>query len=168
MYSINVDTNMLYTYYSALKNKKVNIVKTYSVSSKDITRDWFVVDASNKILGRLASEIAVRLKGKHKPDYCTHLDVGDYIIVINASKIAVSGTKLDNKTYHRHSGFPGGLKSKTLSNLMKEKPTKAIELAVKGMLPKGPLGRSMFRKLKVYPGPTHRHSAQEPQTLDIG
>ena len=139
MYSINVDTNMLYTYYSALKNKKVNIVKTYSVSSKDITRDWFVVDASNKILGRLASEIAVRLKGKHKPDYCTHLDVGDYIIVINASKIAVSGSKLDNKIYHRHSGFPGGLKSTTLSNLMKEKPTQAIELAVKACYQKGHL-----------------------------
>ncbi len=151
-----------------LRIKKVNIVKTYSVSSKNITRDWFVVDASDKILGRLASEIAVRLKGKHKPDYCTHLDVGDYIIVINASKIAVSGAKFDNKTYYRHSGFPGGLKSTTLSDLMKKKPTKAIELAVQGMLPKGPLGRSMFKKLKVYPGPAHRHSAQDPQTLDIG
>ncbi len=143
-------------------------MKTYSVSSKDVTRDWFVVDASNKILGRLASDIATRLKGKHKPEYSTHIDVGDYIIVINASKIAVSGTKLDNKTYYRHSGFPGGLKSKTLSSLMKEKPTKAIELAVQGMLPKGPLGRSIFKKLKVYAGSTHRHSAQDPQPLEIG
>lgn len=158
---------MLYTYYFALKNKKINIVKTYSVSSKDIIRDWFVVDASGKILGRLASEVATILKGKHKPEYSTHLDVGDYIIVINASKIVVSGKKLDNKTYYRHSGFPGGLKSTRLSNLIKEKPTKAIELAVQGMLPKGPLGRSMFRKLKVYSGPTHRHSAQDPQTLEI-
>lgn len=159
---------MLYTYYFALKNKKVINVKTYSVSSKDVTRDWFVVDASDKILGRLASDIATRLKGKHKPEYSTHIDVGDYIIVINASKIAVSGTKLENKIYHKHSGFPGGLKSTTLSILMKEKPTKAIELAVQGMLPKGPLGRSMFRKLKVYEGSTHKHSAQDPQPLEIG
>jgi len=168
MYSIDIDTLMLYTYYLAIENKKVTIVKTYSVSSKDIARDWFVVDASGKILGRLASDIAARLKGKHKPEYSTHIDVGDYIIVINAAKVAVSGTKLENKVYHRHSGYPGGLKSTTLSTLIKEKPTKAIELAVQGMLPKGPLGRSIFRKLKVYAGSTHRHSAQDPQPLEIG
>ena len=115
MYPINVDSIMLYTYYSAIK-KKVIIVKTYSVSSKDITRDWFVVDASGKILGRLASDIATRLKGKHKPEYSTHIDVGDYIIVINAAKVAVTGTKLENKIYHRHSGYPGGLKIYDLIN----------------------------------------------------
>ncbi len=168
MYPINIDSIMLYTYYSAIKKKKVIIVKTYSVSSKDITRDWFIVDASGKILGRLASDIATRLKGKHKPEYSTHIDVGDYIIVINAAKVAVTGTKLENKIYHRHSGYPGGLKSTTLSTLIKEKPTKAIELAVQGMLPKGPLGRSILRKLKVYAGSTHRHSAQDPQPLEIG
>ena len=143
-------------------------MKTYSVSSKEITRDWFVVDASGKILGRLASEIARRLKGKHKPIYSTHIDVGDYIVVINASKIAVSGNKLDNKIYYRHSGYPGGIKSTNLANLMREKPTKAIEMAVRGMLPKGPLGRAMLKKLKVYAGPSHVHSAQEPQALELG
>ena len=158
---------MLYTYYSALKKKNFT-VKTFSISSKEVKRDWFVVDATGKILGRLATEIASRLKGKHKPEYSTHIDVGDYIVVINASKITVSGTKLESKIYYRHSGYPGGIKSVKLSDMLKEKPTKAIELAVRGMLPKGPLGRAMLKKLKVYSGPTHVHNAQNPQSLEIG
>ena len=143
-------------------------MKTTALRTQDIEQKWYILDCTGKKLGRLSVQVANILRGKNKPEYTPNSDVGDFVILLNAKKIEVTGKKATDKIYYRHSGFPGGLKSTTLSNLMKEKPTQAIELAVKGMLPKGPLGRSMFRKLKVYPGPTHRHSAQEPQTLDIG
>jgi large subunit ribosomal protein L13 len=125
------------------------------------------VDASGKTLGRLASEIAHRLRGKHKPEYTPHVDTGDYIVVVNAEKIRVTGNKLQDKMYHRHTGYIGNMKSVNLERLLDTHPERAIEHAVKGMLPKNPLGRSMFRKLKVYAGPEHRHQAQQPSALDI-
>jgi len=142
-------------------------VKTFSATPETIKRDWFVVDASDKILGRLATEIAHRLRGKHKPEYTPHMDVGDYIVVVNAEKIQASGNKMKDKIYYHHTGFPGGLKSISLGKLLQEAPERVIESAVKGMLPKGPLGREMYRKLKVYAGPQHAHAAQQPQPLDI-
>ena len=142
-------------------------MKTFSVTPSDIKRDWYLVDATDKILGRLASEIAKRLRGKHKPEYTPHADTGDYIVVVNAENIKVSGNKLKDKVYYRHSGYPGGLKSTNLEDLLAKPPTAAIEYAVKGMLPKGPLGRAMFKKLKVYSGPNHKHSAQQPTTLEL-
>ncbi|MEC9247441.1 MAG: 50S ribosomal protein L13 [Pseudomonadota bacterium] len=142
-------------------------MKTFSVTPSDIKRDWYLVDATDKILGRLASEIAKRLRGKHKPEYTPHADTGDYIVVVNAENIKVSGNKLKDKVYYRHSGYPGGLKSTNLEDLLAKSPTAAIEYAVKGMLPKGPLGRAMFKKLKVYSGPNHKHSAQQPTTLEL-
>ncbi len=142
-------------------------MKTYSATPETIKRDWFVVDASDKILGRLASEIAHRLRGKHKPEYTPHMDVGDYIVVVNAEKIQASGNKMKDKIYYHHTGFPGGLKSISLGKLLQEAPERVIEKAVKGMLPRGPLGREMYRKLKVYAGPQHAHAAQQPQPLDI-
>jgi large subunit ribosomal protein L13 len=135
-------------------------MKTYSTKAKDIEREWHVVDASGKTLGRLASEIAILLKGKHKPIYATHLDTGDYVIVINAEKVRVTGKKVDDKLYYHHSGYPGGLKSTSLGEMLKTHPTRVIEHAVRGMLPKNPLGRAMFKKLKVYAGPNHPHQAQ--------
>ncbi len=142
-------------------------MKTYSTKPQDVKRDWFVVDATDKVLGRLASEIARRLRGKHKPIYAPHVDTGDYIVVINADKIRVTGKKLDQKIYYRHSGYPGGLYSTSLRKLQARFPARVIEKAVKGMLPKGPLGYAMFRKLKVYAGPEHPHAAQQPKQLDI-
>ncbi len=142
-------------------------MKTFSATPETIKRDWFVVDASDKILGRLATEIAHRLRGKHKPEYTPHMDVGDYIVVVNAEKIQASGNKMKDKIYYHHTGFPGGLKSISLGKLLQEAPERVIEKAVKGMLPKGPLGREMYRKLKVYAGPQHAHAAQQPQPLDI-
>nr|VFK24597.1 MAG: LSU ribosomal protein L13P [Candidatus Kentron sp. MB]VFK27102.1 MAG: LSU ribosomal protein L13P [Candidatus Kentron sp. MB]VFK74907.1 MAG: LSU ribosomal protein L13P [Candidatus Kentron sp. MB] len=142
--------------------------KTFSAKPSDITHDWYVVDAAGKTLGRLASEIAHRLRGKHKAIYTPHMDTGDYIIVINASKIRVTGRKLKDKMYYRHSGYPGGLKSENLARLLARKPEQVLELAVKGMLPRGPLGRAVYRKLRVFPGPTHKHIAQTPKPLDIG
>jgi len=142
-------------------------VKTFSATPETIKRDWFVVDASDKTLGRLATEIARRLRGKHKPEYTPHMDVGDYIVVVNAEKIHASGNKMRDKIYYHHTGFPGGLKSISLGKLLQEAPERVIESAVKGMLPKGPLGREMYRKLKVYAGPEHAHAAQQPQPLDI-
>ncbi len=142
-------------------------MKTFSATPETIKRDWFVVDASDKILGRLATEIAHRLRGKHKPEYTPHMDVGDYIVVVNAEKIQASGNKMKDKIYYHHTGFPGGLKSISLGKLLQEAPERVIESAVKGMLPKGPLGREMYRKLKVYAGPQHAHAAQQPQPLDI-
>lgn len=133
----------------------------------DIKRDWYLVDASGKTLGRLATEIATRLRGKHKPEYSPHIDTGDYIVVINAKGIKVTGNKTTDKIYYRHSGYPGGLKSITFDKLIKSKPERIIETAVKGMLPKGPLGREMYRKLKVYPGTEHKHAAQQPQPLEL-
>lgn len=135
-------------------------MRTYSTKISDIERQWWVMDASGKTLGRLATEIATLLKGKHKPIYAPHLDVGDYVIVINAAEIKVTGNKLNNKIYYRHSNYPGGLKSINLARMMEKHPTRAIEYAVKGMLPHNRLGRAMFKKLKVYAGPEHPHQAQ--------
>jgi len=142
-------------------------MKTFSITPTNIRRDWYLVDATDRVLGRLASEIAKRLRGKHKPEYTPHADTGDYIVVINAENIKVTGNKFKNKTYYRHSGYPGGLKSINFEDLLTKSPTAAIEYAVKGMLPKGPLGRAMLKKLKVYSGPQHEHSAQQPLKLEL-
>ena len=138
---------------------------TVSAKPAEVRRAWFLVDADGKTLGRLASEIARRLRGKHKPQYTPHVDTGDYIVVINAEKVRVTGNKLQDKMYYRHTGFVGNLKSTNLAKLLDTKPQQAIELAVKGMLPRGPLGRAMFKKLHVYAGGEHRHQAQQPQAL---
>ncbi len=142
-------------------------MKTFSAKAEDVARDWFVVDAADKTLGRLASEIAHRLRGKHKAEYTPHVDTGDYIVVINAEKVRVSGAKATDKMYHRHSGYPGGLKSISFEKLIDKAPERVIQGAVKGMLPRNPLGRAMFRKLKVYAGGEHPHAAQQPQALNI-
>ena len=142
-------------------------MKTYTVKPGEIKRQWRLVDAEGKTLGRLASRIAAILKGKHKPIYSPHADVGDYVIVINADKIHVTGRKMLQKMYHRHSGYPGGLKSINLRDLLQRHPTRAVEYAVKGMLPKNRLGRRMFKKLKVYAGSDHPHQAQKPQVLEL-
>ena len=142
-------------------------MKTFSAKPESVERGWFVVDATDKVLGRLASEIAKRLRGKHKPEYTPHVDTGDYIVVVNAEKVHVTGRKASNKMYHRHTGYPGGLKSETFEKLVSKAPERVIETAVKGMLPRGPLGRSMYRKLKVYAGPEHQHAAQQPKPLKI-
>ena len=141
----------------------------YTVFSKpaETRGDWFLVDAAGKTLGRLASEIAHRLKGKHKPNYAPHQDLGDHIVVINAGTVRVTGAKLTDKFYHQHTGYVGNLKSISLGKLLAEHPERAIELAVKGMLPKGPLGRRMFRKLHVFGGKDHTHQAQQPKALEI-
>ncbi len=142
-------------------------MKTFTAKPAEVTRDWFVVDADGKTLGRMATEIALRLKGKHKPEYTPHVDTGDYIIVVNAEKVAVTGRKEAQKMYHRHTGYIGGLKSMSLEKLRAHAPERIIETAVKGMMPKGPLGREMFKKLKVYAGESHPHTAQQPQELEI-
>jgi large subunit ribosomal protein L13 len=142
-------------------------MKTFSAKGHEVKRDWLVVDASDKILGRLASEIARRLRGKHKAEYTPHVDTGDYIVVTNAEKVAVTGRKFKNKMYYHHTGYPGGIKSTTFEKLQSKNPVKIIELAVKGMLPKNPLGREMYRKLKVYAGNEHPHTAQQPKQLEI-
>ncbi len=142
-------------------------MKTFSAKPHEVKREWYVIDAEDKVLGRVAAEVASRLRGKHKPEYTPHVDTGDYIIVINAEKVAVTGKKASDKMYHAHSGFPGGIKSISFEKLIDRKPEMVIEAAVKGMLPKGPLGRAMFRKLKVYAGGEHNHAAQQPQVLDI-
>jgi large subunit ribosomal protein L13 len=142
-------------------------MKTFTATPSTITRDWYVVDAEGKTLGRLATEIARRLRGKHKPEYTPHMDTGDYIIVVNAEKVQVTGAKAQDKMYYAHSGYPGGIKEINFSDLQAKKPEMIIEKAVKGMLPRGPLGRAMFRKLKVYAGGEHNHVAQQPQVLDI-
>ena len=142
-------------------------MKTFVAKPETVKRDWYVVDAEGKTLGRIATEIARRLRGKHKAEYTPHVDTGDYIIVINAEKVTVTGNKFKDKVYYAHSGFPGGLKSTTFDKLQAAKPEMIIEKAVKGMLPRGPLGRAMFRKLKVYAGTEHNHAAQQPQVLDI-
>ena len=140
---------------------------TFSAKPAEVDRAWFVVDADGKTLGRLASEIARRLRGKHKPEYTPHVDTGDYIVVVNAEKIRVTGNKRADKMYHHHSGYPGGIKSINFDKLQIKAPTRIIEKAVKGMLPRGPLGRTMYRKLRVYAGPEHQHAAQLPQPLEI-
>ena len=142
-------------------------MKTYSAKAQDVTRDWFVVDASDKTLGRLASEIAHRLRGKHKAEYTPHVDTGDYIVVINAEKVRVTGAKATDKMYHSHTGYPGGLKSISFNKLIDKAPERVIQGAVKGMLPRNPLGRATFRKLKVYAGNEHPHTAQQPQALNL-
>ena len=142
-------------------------MKTFSAKSETVKRDWFVVDATDKTLGRLASEIARRLRGKHKPEYTPHVDTGDYIVVVNAAAIRVSGNKAKQKTYYHHTGYPGGIKSITFDKLLDKAPVRIIEKAVKGMLPKNPLGRAMYGKLKVYAGSDHPHQAQQPIQLDI-
>lgn len=142
-------------------------MKTFSAKSHEVKRDWYIVNASDKVLGRLATEIARRLRGKHKAEYTPHVDTGDYIIVTNAEKVTVTGRKFKEKMYYRHSGYPGGIRSQSFEKLQATHPTRIIELAVKGMLPKNTLGREMYRKLKVYVGNEHPHSAQQPQQLEI-
>ncbi len=141
--------------------------KTYTATPATIQRDWFVVDAAGKTLGRLASAVALRLRGKHKPEYSPNLDNGDYIIVINADKVAVTGRKASDKRYHHHTGYVGNLKSVSFSAMQARNPGKVLKLAVKGMLPKGPLGRAQLKKLKIYAGSEHNHVAQQPATLEI-
>jgi len=142
-------------------------MKTYSAKAETVKREWFVVDATDKILGRLSTEIARRLRGKHKPEYTPHVDTGDYIVVINAEKIRVTGNKESDKLYQHHTGYIGSLKTVNLATLRKNHPDRIIRQSVKGMLPKNSLGRAMFKKLKVYAGSTHQHAAQQPQPLDI-
>jgi len=142
-------------------------MKTFNVKKEEIIKDWCVVDGQGKILGRLASEIASRLRGKHKPIYTPHLDTGDFVIVVNAEKIRLTGNKLANKIYYRHSGYPGGLTETTAGKLMQEKPEDVLKIAVRGMLPKNTLGRAMLKKLKIYKGPEHPHDAQCPRTLEL-
>ncbi|MGM0535935.1 MAG: 50S ribosomal protein L13 [Pseudomonadota bacterium] len=142
-------------------------MKTFTAKPQSVQRDWFVVDAADKTLGRLATEIARRLRGKHKPEYTPHVDTGDYIVVINAEKVRVTGNKASDKTYYRHTGYPGGLRSMNFEKMIAHAPERVIESAVKGMLPKGPLGRAMYSKLKVYAGTEHPHAAQQPQALNI-
>ncbi len=142
-------------------------MKTISAKPHEVQRDWFIVDAENKILGRLATQIAHRLRGKHKAEYTPHVDTGDYIVVINAEKIGVTGNKMKDKLYQHHTGYIGNLKTTNLEKLLAEHPERVIEKAVKGMLPKNSLGRTMYSKLKVYAGTEHPHTAQQPQTLEI-
>lgn len=142
-------------------------MRTVSAKPGEVRQDWFLVDAAGRTLGRLASELAVRLRGKHKPEYTPHVDTGDFIVVINASRVRVTGDKLNQKIYHRHTGYIGNLKSAPLKKVMQDRPERAIRAAVRGMLPKNRLGRAMLRKLKVYPGPEHRHAAQQPRPLEI-
>ncbi len=140
-------------------------MKTFMASPATIERKWYVVDAEGKTLGRLTSEIASVLRGKHKPIFTPHMDTGDYVIVVNAAKVKVTGKKLDQKIYYHHSGYVGGMKETTLKEMLAKKPERVVELAVKGMLPKGPLGRQMYKKLFVYAGPEHKHAAQKPEVL---
>lgn len=142
-------------------------MKTISANEATVSRDWYVVNAEGKTLGRLASEIAHRLRGKHKPEFTPHVDTGDYIVVINADKITVTGNKAKNKKYYRHSEYPGGLRETTFEKLLARHPDRPLRLAVKGMLPRGPLGRDMLRKLKIYEGSEHPHASQQPQELSI-
>ncbi len=142
-------------------------MKTFSAKPAEVRRDWYLVDATGKTLGRLSTEIARRLRGKHKPEYTPHVDTGDYIVVVNAEKIRVTGNKLKDKIYHHHTGYIGNLKSISLEKLLEETPERAIEYAVKGMLPRGPLGRKIFAKLRVFAGPEHSHAAQQPIPLEV-
>lgn len=142
-------------------------MKTYTAKPGDVTQAWYVVDARDRVLGRLASQIARRLRGKHKPEYTPHVDTGDYIVVVNAAKLRVTGRKALDKTYVRHTGYPGGLRETSFAQLQARHPTRVLQKAVKGMLPKGPLGYAMLRKLKVYAGASHPHGAQQPKALEI-
>jgi large subunit ribosomal protein L13 len=140
---------------------------TFSAKPHEVRRDWYVVDASNRVLGRVAAEIARRLRGKHKPEFTPHVDTGDYIVVVNAGKLRVTGNKAEGKIYYRHSTYPGGVYSTTFKKMQARFPTRALEIAVKGMLPKGPLGYAMLKKLKVYASGEHPHDAQQPKALEI-
>ena len=140
-------------------------MKTFSAKGHEVKRDWFVIDATDKVLGRVASEVALRLRGKHKPEFTPHVDTGDFIVVINAGKLRVTGTKSLNKIYYRHTGYPGGIYETNFEKMQARFPGRALEKAVKGMLPKGPLGYAMIKKLKVYAESTHPHAAQQPQAL---
>ena len=142
-------------------------MKTYSAKPGEVEQNWLLIDADGLTLGRMAAAISTRLRGKHKPEYTPHIDTGDYIVVVNADKVHVTGNKAKDKLYHAHSGYPGGLKTQTFEELQQKSPEKAIRLAVKGMLPRTPLGRAMYRKLKVYAGPEHPHAAQQPQPIEI-
>ncbi len=142
-------------------------MKTFSAKPAEVNRRWYIIDAEGKTLGRLASECARVLRGKHKPEYTPHVDTGDYIVVVNAAKVRVTGNKASDKMYHHHTGYIGNLKSISFEKMQEKAPGRAIMLAVKGMLPKNPLGRAMLKKLKVYPGATHRHAAQTPETLEL-
>src|SRR5512146_3567934 len=149
------------------RSKEIPDMKTFSARPRDVTRDWYVVDASDKVLGRLASEIAARLRGKHKAIYTPHIDTGDFIVVTNVEKLRVTGTKTDTKLYHRHSGYPGGIRTTSFNKMQQRFPGRALEKAVKGMLPKGPLGYAMLKKMKCYAGAAHPHTAQQPKALEI-
>ena len=142
-------------------------MKTFSANPDEVRRDWFLIDATGKTLGRLSTEIARRLRGKHKPEYTPHVDTGDYIVVVNAEKIRVTGNKRKDKMYHRYTGYVGNLKSINLETLLEQAPERALQYAVKGMLPRNPLGRKMLSKLRVFVGPDHKHEAQQPLPLDI-
>jgi len=142
-------------------------MKTYTAKASEVEHAWCVIDAQGKVLGKLATQIATRLRGKHKPEYTPHVDTGDYVVVVNAAKLRVTGKKAERKVYYRHSGYPGGLKEINFAKLQAKKPERVLQHAVKGMLPKGPLGYAMLKKLKVYAGGTHPHSAQQPKTLEI-
>lgn len=142
-------------------------MKTFSPTPKDINHEWFVVDAQDQVLGRLASQIAHRLRGKHKPEFAPHMDLGDFIVVVNCDKVKVTGKKMQDKKYYRHSGWVGGLKTTVLSDMMAEKPERVLMAAVRGMLPKNRLGRAMLKKLKIYAGAEHPHAAQNPQPLTL-
>ena len=142
-------------------------MKTFSAKAHEVKRDWFVIDADNKVLGRIATEVARRLRGKHKPEFTPHVDTGDYIIVVNAGKLRVTGNKVTDKKYFRHSGYPGGIHETTFGKMQERAPGRALEKAVKGMLPKGPLGYAMIKKLKVYADGSHPHVAQQPQPLAL-
>jgi large subunit ribosomal protein L13 len=148
-------------------SKRKLMTKTFSAKPADVKHEWFVIDATDKVLGRVASEVALRLRGKHKAIYTPHVDTGDFIVIINASKIRVTGTKSTDKVYYRHSGYPGGIYATNFRDMQAKHPGRALEKAVKGMLPKGPLGYAMIKKLKVYGGAEHPHTAQQPQVLDI-
>jgi len=155
-------------YLSAhFKVQSFRSMKTFSAKSHEVRRDWFVVDAADKVLGRLAAEIAHRLRGKHKPEFTPHVDTGDFIVVVNAAQIRVTGNKALDKKYYRHSGYPGGISETNFTNMQARFPGRALEKAVKGMLPKGPLGYAMIKKLKVYAEGDHPHAAQQPQALEI-
>ena len=142
-------------------------MKTFSAKAESVTRDWYIVDAEGKTLGRLAEAVATRLRGKHKPEYTPHVDTGYYIVIVNAEKIGVTGNKATQKIYYSHTGYPGGIKDITFEKLIDKAPERVIQSAVKGMLPRGPLGREMFRKLKIYAGTEHPHTAQQPQVLEL-
>ena len=141
--------------------------KTFSAKPHEVQHDWFLVDANDKVLGRLAAQIALRLRGKHKPEFTPHVDTGDYIVVVNASRIRVTGDKATGKVYYRHSGYPGGVYETTFAKMQQRFPGRVLQKAVKGMLPKGPLGYAMIKKLKIYPGGEHPHSAQQPKALSV-